>query len=578
MALGFKGSSFALVRLNLGPKAVLSAALLIAVNTALVVGAGYWSLTRGFDARAERDIDVNLRTLSLSLGETFPNAKITIRDGVVERIEIPQMPEFGDHKIVDRATSYVGGTATLFVYDDASQQFVRRTTNVKNENGERAVGTQLAADHPAQAALRRGEAYKGPAILFGRRFYTAYQPVFGAAGRVIGIIYVGIPTAQFDSMLWQALWAMAIAAAIAALLVLGMTMVIVRRVTKPLKAVTATLTVLAKGRTDVEVQHADRYDEIGAIARTIDIFKNNRIEQRQLEAERITAERLAMDQRKAELNQFVEDFRAKIGGIIERVLSSSGKFERDARQLSETAHSTAERSGQSASASREASEHVRNAAAASNELSKSIVEISRRVQESNGVAADAVKQADATDQRMAELSSAGDRIGDVVKLITSIAEQTNLLALNATIEAARAGEAGRGFAVVAQEVKTLAGQTAKATDEISEHIINMQRATGESVSAIKAIGLTIERISQITTSISSAVEQQGAATQSIAEGVQAAASGTLGVADNIERVAENARETGTTSGLMLRSAQELSDVSTHLKDEVEKFLDSVRAA
>ena len=488
------------------------------------------------------------------------------------------MPEFSDHKIVDRATSYVGGTATLFVYDDASQQFVRQTTNVKKENGDRAVGTQLAADHPAQAVLRRGEAYKGPAMLFGRRFYTAYQPVFGAAGKVIGIVYVGIPTTELDSMLSQALWAMAIAAAIAALLVLGMTMLIVRRVTKPLRAVTESLTVLAEGRTDVEVQHAERHDEIGAIARTLDVFKNNRLERRQLEAERISAEKLAMDRRKAELNQFVEEFRNKIGGIIERVLNSSGQFAKDAQQLTVTAHSTAEMSGQSASASRQASEHVRSAATASSELSQSIVEISRRVQESNGVTADAVKQAEATNERMTELSAAGDRIGDVVKLITSIAEQTNLLALNATIEAARAGDAGRGFAVVAQEVKNLAGQTAKATDEISAHIVNMQRATGESVGAIKAIGQTIERISGITTSISSAVEQQGTATRSIAEGVQAAASGTLDVADNIERVAKNARETGTTSGLMLKSAQELSEVSTHLKDEVEKFLDSVRAA
>jgi methyl-accepting chemotaxis protein len=578
MAFGLKGSSLAFLRLNLGPKAVPSAALLIAVNTALVVGAGYWSLTRDFDARAERDIDVNLRTLTLAFGETFPDAKIAIRDGVVERIEIPKMPEFSDHKIVDRATSYVGGTATLFVYDDASQQFVRETTNVKKENGDRAVGTQLAADHPAQAVLRRGQAYNGPAMLFGRRFYTAYQPVFGTAGKVIGIVYVGIPTAQLDSMLLQALWAMAIAAAIAALLVLGMTMLIVRRVTKPLRSVTESLTVLAEGRTDVEVQHADRHDEIGAIARTVDVFKNNRLERRQLEAERVSNEKLAMDRRKAELNQFVEDFRTKIGGIIERVLNSSGQFEKDAQQLSVTAHSTAEMSGQSAGASRQASEHVRGAAAASNELSQSIVEISRRVHESNGVTADAVRQADATDERMTELSAAGDRIGHVVKLITSIAEQTNLLALNATIEAARAGDAGRGFAVVAQEVKTLAGQTAKATEEISAHIVNMQRATLESVNAIKAIGLTIERISGITTSISSAVEQQGTATQGIAEGVQAAASGTLDVADNIERVAKNARETGTTSGLMLKSAQELSDVSTHLKDEVEKFLDSVRAA
>jgi len=578
MTFGLKGSRFAFFRLNLGPKAVLSAALLIAINTALLVGAGYWSLTRDFDVRAERDIDLNLRALTLAFGEAFPEAKITIRDGVVDRIEIPKMPEFADHRIVDRATSYVGGNATLFVYDDASQQFVRRTTNVKKENGDRAVGTQLAANHPGQTMLRRGQAYKGPAMLFGSRFYTAYQPVFNPAGKAIGIIYVGIATAQLDAMLWQAIGAMAIAAGVAALLALVMTMALVRRVTKPLRAVAETLTVLAEGRTDVEVQYADRHDEIGVIARTVGVFKNNRIERRQLEAERISAEKQAMEQRKAELNQFVEAFRTRIGGIIEQVLNSSGQFEKDARQLSVTAHTTAEMSGQSADASRQASEHVRSAATASNELSQSIVEISRRVQDSNSVAADAVKQADATDQRMAELTAAGDRIGDVVKLITSIAEQTNLLALNATIEAARAGDAGRGFAVVAQEVKNLAGQTAKATDEISSHIVNMQRATGESVDAIKAIGLTIERISEITASISSAVEEQGTATQSIADGVQAAAGGTLDVAENIERVARGAGETETTSGQMLRSAKALSEVSIHLRDEVEKFLDSVRAA
>jgi methyl-accepting chemotaxis protein len=426
--------------------------------------------------------------------------------------------------------------------------------------------------------LRRGQAYKGPAMLFGSRFYTAYQPVFSPAGKVIGIVYVGIPTAQLDAMLWQAIWAMAIAAGIAALLALVTTMALVRRVTKPLRAVAETLTILAEGRTDVEVRHADRHDEIGMIARTVSVFKNNRIERHQLEAERINAEKQAMNRRKTELNQFVEAFRTKIGGIIEQVLNSSGQFEKDAQQLSVTAHSTAEMSGHSADASRQASEHVRSAAAASNELSQSIVEISRRVHDSNSVAADAVKQANATDQRMTELTAAGDRIGDVVKLITSIAEQTNLLALNATIEAARAGDAGRGFAVVAQEVKTLAGQTAKATDEISSHIVNMQRATGESVDAIKAIGLTIEHISEITTSISAAVEEQGTATQSIAKGVQAAAGGTLDVAENIERVARDAGETEATSGQMLRSAKALSEVSVHLRDEVEKFLDSVRAA
>jgi methyl-accepting chemotaxis protein len=570
---------FSLPRLKLGPKAALSAAFLIAINTALLVGAGYWSLTRDFNLRSQRDIDLSLRTLTLAFGEAYPDAKITLRnDGVVDRVVIAKMPEFTDHRIVDRATSYVGGNATLFVYDDATEQFVRRTTNVKKENGDRAVGTHLAPDHPGQAIIRRGEAYKGPAMLFGSRFYTAYHPVFNPAGKVIGIIYVGIATAELDGMLQQAILAMAAAAAVAALFALVATLLLVRRLTKPLNAVADALTVLAEGRTDVDVQYADRHDEIGVIARTIDVFKTNRIERRQLEAERLNSEKAAAEQRKLELNQFVEAFRTKIGGIIEQVLNSSHRFEKDARQLSLTTHSTAEMSGQSADASRQASEHVRSAATASDELSQSITEISRRVQDSNTVAADAVKQASATDQRMAELSAAGHRIGDVVKLITSIAEQTNLLALNATIEAARAGDAGRGFAVVAQEVKNLAGQTAKATDEISSHIVNMQRATGESVEAIKAIGQTIERISEITASISAAVEEQGTATQNIAHGVQAAAGGTLEVAENIERVARDAGATEATSGQMLQSAKALSDVSIHLKDAVEEFLDSVRAA
>jgi methyl-accepting chemotaxis protein len=259
-------------------------------------------------------------------------------------------------------------------------------------------------------------------------------------------------------------------------------------------------------------------------------------------------------------------------------MTSSHRFEDAAKHLTGTARTTAQLSSQSADASQQASEHVRNAAAASEEMAASIAEISRRVQESNGIASEAVKQASATDQRMAELSKAGDRIGDVVKLITSIAEQTNLLALNATIEAARAGDAGRGFAVVAQEVKTLAGQTAKATEEISSHIVNMQSATQESVSAIKAIGVTIERINDIAASIAAAVDQQGSATQEIARSVQAAANVTSAVATNIGNVASGASATGETSDEILKSAQSLCADSLELKEQVGRFLDGVRAA
>ncbi len=566
------------LRLKLGTKALICAALVIAVNTALVVGAAYWSLTSDFAERARRDIDANLRTLALAFAETFKDAKVTLKDGIVNRIEIPQFPDLKDHAIVDRAVSYVGGNATLFVYDEASSQFVRRSTNVKKENGDRAVGTQLTADHPAQALLRRGEAYQGPAVLFGKSFMTSYFPISNPAGKVIGILYVGIPTAQLDAMLAEVLQTMMIVAAFAALLVLALTMLVVRRVTKPLASVTQMLTAIADGRNDVEIACDDRADEIGDIARTVAVFKSNSLERQRLRDEQAAGAVAAAEQRKTELRNFVDGFQASVGGIIDNVLNSSGEFENVARQLTQTARTTAELSGRSAGASETASEHVRSATMASDELSSSIVEISRRVQESNGIAAEAVQQAAATDQRINELSEAGARIGDVVKLITSIAEQTNLLALNATIEAARAGDAGRGFAVVAQEVKTLAGQTAKATEEIGSQIANMQLATRESVGAIKAIGQTIERISDIATSISGAVEQQRAATQNIAQSVRSAAGGTAEVVSNIRNAARGADETGESSNRMFTSAKALSAESLRLKAEVDKFLDGMRAA
>jgi methyl-accepting chemotaxis protein len=319
-------------------------------------------------------------------------------------------------------------------------------------------------------------------------------------------------------------------------------------------------------------------DEIAEMAGALQVFKDNMVESNRLRAERLETDKKAQAQRKAEMRRLADEFEAAVGEIVQTVSSASTELEASATMLTTTAEHTQQLSGRVEAASQEASSNVKSVAAATEEMTASIAEISQRVQESNRIASEAVSQAEITDARINELSKAAVRIGDVVNLITTIAEQTNLLALNATIEAARAGESGRGFAVVAQEVKALAAQTAKATNEISSQIAGMQVATQDSVVAIKQIGTTIGRISEISASIAASVDQQGGATQDIARNVDQASNGTSEVASNIGDVNRGARETGSASAQVLSSAQALSGESNRLKLEVGRFLDTVRAA
>ncbi|CAN7618351.1 methyl-accepting chemotaxis protein [Bradyrhizobium sp. LjRoot220] len=319
-------------------------------------------------------------------------------------------------------------------------------------------------------------------------------------------------------------------------------------------------------------------DEIADMAAALQVFKDNMLESNRLRAERSETEKRAQAQRRAEMQKLAAEFEAAVGEIVQTVSSASTELEASATSLTRTAEETQQLSGRVEAASEEASSNVRSVAAATEEMTASVAEISRQVEESNRIAGEAVSQAEITDARINELSKAALRIGDVVNLITTIAEQTNLLALNATIEAARAGESGRGFAVVAQEVKALAAQTASATKEISSQIAGMQVATQESVQAIKQIGTTIGRISQIAAMISNSVDQQGGATQEIARNVEQAAVGTSEVATNIVDVNQGARRTGSASAQVLSSAQSLSGESNRLRLEVGKFLDTVRAA
>jgi methyl-accepting chemotaxis protein len=385
-------------------------------------------------------------------------------------------------------------------------------------------------------------------------------------------------TARIHGEATQALILLAAVLGLALLLSLGLVYVMARSITRPLNALCDAMGDLAAGNTARDVPGTERGDEVGRMAVAVQVFKENMIKARALEIETLEAEKRNAAQRKAEMHRLADDFQAAVGGIIQTVSSAATQLEAAAGTLTKTAEVTQGLSGTVAAASEQASANVQSVASATEEMTSSVNEISRQVQESSRIAGQAVKQAQQTDSRITDLSKAAGRIGDVVKLITAIAEQTNLLALNATIEAARAGEAGRGFAVVASEVKQLASQTAKATDEIGTQIAGMQAATQDSVAAIKEIGGTINRISEIASTIAAAVEEQGAATQEIARNVGEAAKGTQQVASNITDVNRGAGETGSASAQVLSSAQSLSQESNHLKVEVDKFLSTVRAA
>ncbi len=346
----------------------------------------------------------------------------------------------------------------------------------------------------------------------------------------------------------------------------------------PVVSMTEAMKKLAGGDKTVEIPAQGRTDEIGQMAGTVQVFKDNMIEAERLRNEQEEAKRRAEVEKKAAMNGMADDFESSVKGIVQMVSSASTELQSTAQSMSATAEETSRQAGAVAAASEQASTNVQTVASAAEELSSSIAEISRQVAESAKISGQAVSDAERTNQQVNALAEAAQRIGDVVKLINGIAGQTNLLALNATIEAARAGEAGKGFAVVASEVKSLANQTAKATDEISAQVTSIQGATADSVEAIKSITGTIGRINEIAAAIASAVEEQGAATQEIARNVQQAAAGTNEVSSNITGVTKAATDTGAAAGQVLSASGELSRQSEALGEKVDAFISRIRAS
>jgi methyl-accepting chemotaxis protein len=361
-------------------------------------------------------------------------------------------------------------------------------------------------------------------------------------------------------------------------LVLGCTYVIGRSITRPLTVITSLTSRLTSGDSDFQVPFTARKDEVGQLALALDVFKDNAAAMAKMHAEQTAFKQEADTEKRRAMLDLVSRFEATVQTVVSEVLQDAQDMHRAAESMTATVTKAKDRSISVLDASQQASANVQTVASAAEELSASIHEIGERVAQAAQVASQAATDSERTNTTVAGLAAKADKIGEVIGLINEIASQTNLLALNATIEAARAGEAGKGFAVVASEVKALAGQTAKATDEISSQIVAIQTETQHVVGNIQSIRSTIMQVNEISSSIAAAVDEQSAATNEIAHNVQEAAAGTSRVSQNATSVTIATTEAGAVADTVLRSSDRLSSKLHVLQHEMKTFMTSVRAA
>ncbi|SCA55080.1 Methyl-accepting chemotaxis sensory transducer [Candidatus Terasakiella magnetica] len=520
----------------------------------------------------------SLRTAAMGYQMLFPSLKFKVdENGNVTDLKTIRFPKFRNHFMIDRITQATGDTATIFQWDEKTKDFWRKTTNIKKPDGTRAINTPLGKNGRVYPVVKQGKTYRGEATIFGKEYYTEYNPIFNLSGEVVGILYVGIEKEKSAAFFNNIATSIIISSLLVLILFIIITIYLARKGVKPIKRLVAVTNQLADGNLEADVSSINREDEIGDMAKAIQVFKESAIERIRLE-KREHAEQEKQIERQKAVAELTKNFETKIGDMLGVVSQSIGTLHNAADSLNGNAESTSVKVESASQDTQEAAQNVDSVSVASIQLSASIQQISSDVQQTTSLLSNSVEKADVANEKIGHLANASDRISEVVGLISDISNQTNLLALNATIEAARAGDAGKGFAVVASEVKNLASQTSNATEEIAAQIINIQGEINGAVSAIREISHMINQISEMSSSVAAAVEEQSSSTDEITRSVQQAADGTQRVADNIGNVSDAAKDTGVKAKEVSSSATQLMTVSSDLQSYVENFLNDVHKA